>query len=89
MTTPKNPTRSINAYKGLCLKRVQEVGDFLDDNPDLNPENVEELKELNTALKNQLERMETAWESIVGNLEDNDTFDTLNQMVNEVSGEVE
>ena len=63
----------MNAFKGFCQKRAKNIDDFLHANPDLNSENIQELKELNTALKNQLEHMETTWESMVGDLDDDKT----------------
>ena len=89
MAAVKNPTRSMSAFKGFCQKKAKKIDDFLHDNPDHNSRDLQEVEKLNSALESQLERMETAWESMVGNLDDDDTFNALEKMVNEVSGEAE
>ena len=84
----KDPTRSMTAYKGFCQRKAQKIDDFLHDHPDLNSEDIQELKDLNSTLKAQLERMETAWESMMSELEPA-TYAALDKMFNEVSEEVE
>ena len=83
----KDPTRSMTAYKGFCQRKVKKIDDFLHDHPDLNSEDIQVLKNLNSALEAQLERMETAWESMLSQLEP-ETYTALDKVFNEVSEEV-
>ena len=59
----------MTAYKGFCQRKTKKIDDFLHENPNLNSEGIQELKNLNSVLEAQLERMETAWESMMGDLE--------------------
>ena len=77
----------MTAYKGFCQRKVKKIDDFLHDHPDLNSEDIQVLKNLNSALEAQLERMETAWESMLSQLEP-ETYTALDKVFNEVSEEV-
>ena len=90
MATAKNPTRSMNAYKGYCQKKAKEVDDFLHAKADqeFSTWDIQKLEELNVSLKNQFERMETAWETMMDNIEDNGTFEALEEVLNNVSEDV-
>ena len=77
----------MTSFKGHCDKKAKKIDEFLSDNPDPNPEDLQVLKELNSDLKDQLKRMETAWESMMADVDD-DTFKALDKMLNEVSQEV-
>ena len=77
----------MTSYKGHCDKKVKKIDDFLSANPDPNSKDLQELEELNSDLKDQLRRMETAWEAMMVDV-DNDTFKALDKMLNEVSQEV-
>ena len=85
----KNPnqTRSLTSYRTFYQKKAKKIDDFLRANSDPNSEDLQELKKLNSDLEDQLKRMETAWESMMDDT-DNDTFNALNKMLNEVSEEV-
>ena len=87
MATAKNPTRSMTVFKGLCERKAKGIDDFLHANPDLNSKDIQELERLNTDMEDQLKRMETAWETMMGDV-DNDTFTALDKTFNEVSEEV-
>ena len=63
----------MTSYKGHCDKKVKKIDDFLSANPDPNSKDLQELEELNSDLKKQLERMETAWDSMMMEVED-ETF---------------
>ena len=77
----------MTSFRGHCDKKVKKIDEFLSANPDPNSEDLEELKELNSDLKDQLKHMETAWESMMLDIDDN-TFKALDKMLNEVSEEV-
>ena len=53
----KNPTRSMTSFKGHCDKKAKKIDQFLSDNPDPNPEDLQVLKKLNADLEDQLNRM--------------------------------
>ena len=88
MATAKNPTRSMTSYKGFCQKKAKKIDDFLHANPDLNSEDIQKLKKLNTDLESQLERMQTAWEAMMDEVEP-DVHTALDKMLSEMSEEVE
>ena len=77
----------MTSFKGHCDKKAKKIDEFLSDNPDPNPEDLQVLKKLNADLEDQLKRMEMAWESMMADVDD-DTFKALDKMLNEVSVEV-
>ena len=83
----KNLTRSMTSFRGHCDKKAKKIDDFLSANPDPNSKDLQDLEELNSDLKDQLRRMEVAWEAMMDET-DNDTYDALDKMLNEVSEEV-
>ena len=78
----------MTAFKGFCQKKAKKIDDFLHANPDLNSRDLQELEKLNSSLESQLERMETAWEAMMDDVEP-DAYTALDKMLGEVSGEVE
>ena len=50
----------MTSYKGHCDKKAKKIDDFLSAHPNPNSKDLQELEELNSDLKKQLERMETA-----------------------------
>ena len=83
----KDQTWCMTAYKGFCQRKAVKIDDFLHAHPDLNPKDIQELENLNSNLEAQLERMETAWESMMGDLEPG-PYSALDKMFNKVSEEV-
>ena len=77
----------MTSFKGHCDKKAKKIDDFLSANPDPNSEVLQELKRLNADLEKQLERMETAWDSMMMEVED-ETFKALDKMLIEVSEQV-
>ena len=51
MSVVKNPTRSMTSYKTHCEKNAKQIDDFLTENPDLNPKDIQVLEKLNDGLE--------------------------------------
>ena len=43
----------MTSYKNYCQKSAKKIDDFLAENPELRPKDLQVLKELNTDLKEQ------------------------------------
>ena len=69
----------MTAYKKYVEDKAKSVDDFIAKNPSLSQEGVTEVKERVMALKNQVARMETAWESMFDGLEE-DVYNALEKM---------
>ena len=65
-------------------KNAKKIDDFLTENPDLNPENLQVLKKLNADLEKQFERMETSWFSMMNDIQDVPIHTALEKMFNDV-----
>ena len=78
----------MTSYKTHCEKNAKKIDDFLTENPDLNPENLQVLKKLNADLEKQFERMETSWFSMMGDIEDVPIHTALEKMFNDVDDHV-
>ena len=74
----------MTSYKTHCEKNAKKIDDFLTENPDLNPENLQVLKELNADLKKQFKRMEISWFSMMDEIEDAPTHTALEKIFNDV-----
>jgi hypothetical protein len=79
-----DPTRSMTSYKNYCQKSAKKIDDFLHENPELGPEHLQILKELNTDLKDQFKRMEISWFSKMGDIDDAPTHATLEKLFSDV-----
>ena len=60
------------------------IDEFLTTHEELTPDQITELKALNLSLKDQYGRMETGWQDIVGSIEDDAVFESLQKMVDDV-----
>ena len=80
-----NPTRSMTSYKNFCEKKAKEIDDFIGENPDISPRKLRDLEKLHADLENQFERMETAWESMMDNIDDTPIQTALEKMFSDVS----
>jgi hypothetical protein len=74
----------MTSYKKYCEKGAKKIDDFLDENPDLNPENLQVLKKLNTDLEEQFKRMEVSWFSMMGDIDDVPTHTALEKIFDDV-----
>ena len=84
MSGTKNPTRSMTLYKKYCERGAKKIDDFLAENPDLNPENIQLLKKLNTDLEELFKRMEVSWVSVMDGFDDVPTHTALEKIFNDV-----
>ena len=78
----------MTSYKNYCQKSAKKIDDFLAENPELGPEDLQVLKELNTDLKEQFKRMEVSWFSMMVDIEDVPTHTALEKMFNDVDDRV-
>ena len=74
----------MTSYKNFCEKKAKKIDDFIGENLDLNPENLQDLKKLNADLEDQFKRMETSWESMMDDIDDAPTHTALEKMFNDV-----
>ena len=60
----------MTSYKKYCEKSAKKIDDFIGENPDLNPKNIQVLEKLNTDLEEQFKRMEVSWFSMMDDIDD-------------------
>ena len=73
----------MTTYKAYCEKKAKNIDDFLAENADPGPEDILELKRLNSELIGQFNRMEAAWDSMMNEIDD-PTHTGLEKMFNNV-----
>ena len=73
----------MTTYKAYCEKKAKNIDDFLAENADPGPEDILELKRLNSELIGQFNRMEAAWDSMMHEIDD-PTHTGLEKMFNNV-----
>ena len=78
----KNPEGSIHGFKMNCSKKIKKIESFIGshESGSLTSEELDELKELNQALKDQFGRMEVRWDTM-GDIDDEDVFKKLEKVV--------
>ena len=78
----KNPESSIHGFKMNCSKKIKKIESFIGshESGSLTSEELDELKELNQALKDQFGRMEVRWDTM-GDIDDEDVFKKLEKVV--------
>jgi hypothetical protein len=78
----------MTSYRNHCERKATEIDDFLAENPDLSPEHLQILKKLNADLEDQFKRMETSWESMMDDIEDEPTHTAVEKIFNDVGDNV-
>ena len=78
----KNPENSIHGFKMNCSKKIKKIESFIGSHESggLTSEELDELKELNQALKDQFGRMEVRWDTM-GDIDDEVVFKKLEKVV--------